>query len=446
MRFKKIRLFILALAVLGAFSACSSSSDDGSESVFSISDESESIYASLIESTLNSFYWRYDSDTIVYSAGTIPSDEETLECSAQSGYDMSFDSGKDCIIAEANLLYFNREVAGTVHLFFIDDNLEGIYYTSSDSNVPCSLYIRNAYLTASPFSGFETDKEDTEYTVKSIQRVSLDGIFDSTTVDGVSYSIFTDGTTITINRSDSNTPIYTYKTIDLSGDDLVPISAAFINNTTEMAVLYGTEASSTDGSSPIIVPQKIIIYDSDFNATESEISADDSDCYSVAYDNGCLLVARSRSIDYYPVSGTTVSSKQTSFYIGKSITGMEIEDLDGDGETEYILTDGMDIYIYHKTLSVFKCVWSTHLSIDSFEKYIYTGDMNCDGIKEIYVFDSTGTTSKYELGEKGLYTSNENIDYGERYHLADFDGDGISDLLIIAEADVNTQEMRILNA
>ena len=124
---------------------------------------------------------------------------------------------------------------------------------------------------------------------------------------------------------------------------------------------------------------------------------------------------------------------------------MEITDLDNDGVTEYIFTDGMDIFIYRKTLSVFKCIWSTHLSIESFEKYIYTGDLNRDGIKEIYVFDSTGTSSKYIIGEKGLYTQNENIDYGQRYHVTDFNGDGMPDCFIISGADINTQEMRIIS-
>lgn len=441
MYIKKIGIFLLALAFL---TGCTSSADKGTEAAFSISDERESSYDALIESVLNSFYWRYDADTIVYSGGNIPQDDAALECSAQSGYDMSFSRGDECVLAECSLLYFNREVAGTAHFFFSGNDLKGLYYTPSGTDVPCSLYVRNAYLVPFPFEKAETDVEDPEYTIISGQRLDIEGILDSITVDGITYSAFTDGKSVMINKSDSNAPIYRYKYIDLSGEGLVPMSAAFINNTTEMAVLYGTEAYSAEGASPLVVPQKIIIFDSDFNATENELSADDSDCYSLGYDNGFLLVARSRSIDYYPISGVTVEPKQVSYYIGKSIIGMEITDLDGDGETEYIFTDGMDIFIYHKTLSVFKCVWSTHLSIDSFEKYIYTGDMNRDGIKEIYVFDSTGTTSKYELGENGLYTSNENIDYGERYHIADFNGDGVSDCLIIRGADVNTQELRIL--
>lgn len=442
MRIKILSIFFLSLLAL---SGCASASGEDSEAVFTISDEREASYDALIENTLNSFYWRYNSDTIIYEESTVPEDEEILQCSNQSGYNMSKDSGRDCVRATAELLYFNRESAGTVYFYFIGNDISGLYYTTHDASTPCSLYVRNAYLTASPFSNIETGDDEAEFTVKSVPKVNAEGIFDSITIDGITYSIFNEGSRLVINRSNGQTPIYSYKNIDLSSENLVPISAAFINNTTETAVLFGTETYPDGGSVPVTVPQKIVIFDSDFNATETEIISEDSDDYSVGYDNGCLLVARGRSIDYYPISGTEVSPKQVSYYIGKSIIGMEITDLDNDGVTEYIFTDGMDIFIYHKTLSVFKCIWSTHLSIESFEKYIYTGDLNRDGIKEIYVFDSTGTSSKYIIGEKGLYTQNENIDYGQRYHVTDFNGDGMSDCFIISGADINTQEMRVIS-
>ncbi|MPN05362.1 hypothetical protein SDC9_152612 [bioreactor metagenome] len=155
------------------------------------------------------------------------------------------------------------------------------------------------------------------------------------------------------------------------------------------------------------------------------------------------MVARDKSIDFYALNGTQISPKQISYYLGKSVIGMKLADLDNDGVTEYIFTDGQDLYIYHKTISVFKCIWSTHLSIESFEKYIYAADLNNDGVKEIYVFDSTGTTSKYVIGENGMYIKNDNIDYGQRYQIADFNSDGNLDCIVIGDEDSNTQELRI---
>lgn len=202
-----------------------------------------------------------------------------------------------------------------------------------------------------------------------------------------------------IYRSDSSASLSLYKTIDYSGEGLIPISATFINDTTESAVLLGTETHSDEGTSTIIVPEKIVIFDSDFNASESEIAAEDSDIYSVGYDNGYLMVARSRYIDYYPVTGTAVGLKQGSYYVGKSVTGMEITDMDGDGQLEYILPTVLTCS-YSIKIILSLSIWSTHFSIDSFENFIYTGDMNRDGVKEIYVFDSTGTTSKYAVRRK----------------------------------------------
>lgn len=441
MHFKRACIFIAALMLCG----CSSASDGDGSQAFSISEEKESSYSAQIESAMNSFYWRYDSDSLSYDSGTVPEDEYSLECSARSGYNLASEKGHDCIVATADLLYFNREIAGTVYFYFTGNDLAGLYYIPSGSDEPCSMHVRNAYLVSSPFTSAETDAEEAEYTVKSTSRISSEGIFDTVTLDGVSYCILTDGISLTITEGASESYFRTRKEIDFSRDGLLPVSAVFINGTTEMAVLYGVETYSEEGAVPITVPQKIVFFDSDFNITESEIITDGSDVYSVGYDSGCLLVARSRSIDSYPLTGTAAGAKEASYYVGKSVTGMKITDLDGDGETEFIFTDGMDIFIFHRVNSVFKCVWSTHLSIESFEKYIYTGDLNHDGIEEIYVFDSTGTTSKYEIGENGLYTSNENIDYGQRYHVADFNGDGADDCLIISGADVNTQELRIFN-
>lgn len=442
-----MKLHKIGIALLTALflSGCASSTDEGQEPVFSISEETEDYYNSVIENTLNSFYWRYDSDSIYYEEDFVPDDEAIFACSESNGYNMEGDKGLACIKASANLLFFNREFAGTVYFYFVGDSLSGIYYTPFNTDIPCSLNVRNAYIVPNSMTAVETSEPDTEYTAGNHPYVNAAGLFDSITINGVSYSLFTDNSKIMVYRGDSSS-LSLYKTIDLSSEGLIPVSAAFINGTTECAVLFGTETYSDEGTSPIIVPQKIIIFDSEFNSSGTEIISEDSDIYSVGYDNGYLLVARSRYMDYYPLSGTSVRLKQGSYYIGKSVSGMKITDIDGDGQTEYIFTDGLDLFMYHRNDTLFKCIWSTHLSIDSFENFISVGDLNRDGVKEIYVFDSTGTTSKYVVGENGMYTANENIDYGQRYNVADFNGDGNSDCLIISGADVNTSELRIINS
>lgn len=439
MNYKKLGVCIVSAFIL---TSCSSESNTGNEEIFSISEQKETEYADLIESTLNTYYWRYDSDSITFSQGKVPTDENILDCSQESGYDMSGNKGDNCVIASANLLYFNREVAGTIHFYFIKDSLKGLYYIPNNLSEPCSIYVRNSFFVTSPFISAETDKEP-EFVAKSNGFINTEGIFDSISIGKYTYSIMDYETKLVINRSDTSTPLYTLKEIDDTAEELIPMSAAFINDSTEMAVLYGSEVYSTGGAAPMTIPKKIIIYDNNFNSTESVVVTEDSDCYSLGYENGCLLVARDKSIDFYAMNGTQISPKQVSYYIGKSIIGMKLADLDNDGVIEYIFTDGQDIFIYHKTISVFKCIWSTHLSIESFEKYIYDADLNNDGVKEIYVFDSTGTTSKYVVGEKGMYIRNDNINYGQRYQIADFNSDGKSDCIVIENEDSNKQELRI---
>lgn len=442
MNYKKLGIFVLSAFIL---SGCSSGESKNTEESISISEQKEAAYLEIIESTLNMHYWRYDDDTVTFTEGKIPTDKEILECSTESGYDMSSKKGDDCIIATANLLYFNREIAGTINFYFLDDTLKGLYYIPNSLLKPCSIYVRNSFFTADSFTAVETDKEPEFITKNASSITKPKGIFDTITVGDYTYTIIDKETKLIINRSDSSAPIYKFKEIDLSSNNLIPISAVFINDSTEMAVLYGSQVSPDGGAVPITISKKIIIYDSNFNSTESIVITEDSDCYSLGYENGCLLVARDKSIDFYPLDGTQISPKQVSYYIGKSIIGMKLADLDGDGTTEYLFTDGQDLYIYHKTISVFKCIWSTHLSIESFEKYIYAADLNNDGVKEIYVYDSTETTSRYVIGDKGMYTSNDTIDYGQRYQIADFNSDGRPDCIVVGDSDSNTQELRIFS-
>ncbi|MEA4973891.1 MAG: VCBS repeat-containing protein [Candidatus Metalachnospira sp.] len=439
MNYKKLGICMLVAFIL---TGCASGENENNEENFSISEQKITEYTDLIESTLNTFYWRYDSDTIAFSDGKIPTDDEILECSRESGYDMSGSKGDNCVIATANLLYFNREVTGTIYFYFVKDSLKGLYYIPDSFSKPCSMYVRNSYFVSSPFISAETEKEP-KFVKERANYIGAQGIFDTIAIDDYTYSIMDYQTKLIINRSDASTPLYTLKEIDNFSEKLIPISAVFINNSTEMAVLYGSEVYSDNGAVPMTVPKKIVIYDNNFNSTDSVVVTEDSDCYSLGYENGCLLVARDKSIDFYALNGTQISPKQISYYLGKSVIGMKLADLDNDGVTEYIFTDGQDLYIYHKTISVFKCIWSTHLSIESFEKYIYAADLNNDGVKEIYVFDSTGTTSKYVIGENGMYIKNDNIDYGQRYQIADFNSDGNLDCIVIGDEDSNTQELRI---
>ena len=108
---------------------------------------------------------------------------------------------------------------------------------------------------------------------------------------------------------------------------------------------------------------------------------------------------------------------------------MHITDLDGDDTLEYFLTDGFDLYLYQKRDTGFIKIWSTHLSIKSIEGGIYSGDLNRDGVKEIYVCDTTGTAIRYILTENGLAIKNDDIVYGQVIYAMDLNGDGIDEYI-----------------
>ena len=93
------------------------------------------------------------------------------------------------------------------------------------------------------------------------------------------------------------------------------------------------------------------------------------------------------------------------------------------------MTDGKDLYVYHETQVAFVSLWQTNIGVDTLYGYIYTGDLNNDGIKEIYICDTTGTIIRYILTEKGFTSSNDDIEYGEKIFAGDFNDDGLDDYI-----------------
>ena len=103
------------------------------------------------------------------------------------------------------------------------------------------------------------------------------------------------------------------------------------------------------------------------------------------------------------------------------------------GVKEYILTDGMDLYVYHAVNDSFRKLWSTHVGVENFYGPLMSGDLNGDGVQEIYACDTTATTIRYILTEKGLKTANEDIQYGQCIYPCDFDGNGREDYWFVAD-------------
>ena len=52
------------------------------------------------------------------------------------------------------------------------------------------MYVRNAYISGTSFKSIETETELLPFVSKNCPNVNIEGIFDSITLDGVSYSIY----------------------------------------------------------------------------------------------------------------------------------------------------------------------------------------------------------------------------------------------------------------
>ena len=91
------------------------------------------------------------------------------------------------------------------------------------------------------------------------------------------------------------------------------------------------------------------------------------------------------------------------------------------------------MYVYHAVNDSFRKLWSTHVGVENFYGPLMSGDLNWDGVQEIYACDTTATTIRYILTEKGLKTANEDIQYGQCIYPCDFDGNGREDYWFVAD-------------
>ena len=89
--------------------------------------------------------------------------------------------------------------------------------------------------------------------------------------------------------------------------------------------------------------------------------------------------------------------------------------------------------MYQKNDNNFRKIWSTHLGVESLYGPITSGDLNGDGVKEVYVCDMTGTTIRYLLTEKGLRSSNEDIVYAQCIYPCDLNGDELDDYWLVTD-------------
>lgn len=425
---------------------CGANNADAENSVFTLTYEEKDEYKLKIDEILGDFYWKFDENTISYYKDTVPqkgveTNAKIFEACNDAEFDLKAYSGKECVVATVDLLHFNGDKAGLAYFYFNKKIPIGVYYTSGIGG-PNSLKSRNVYLSESEFKVYESDAPMSEFTERN-SRFPVDG-FSSVGHDS-------NGNVMLAVKSGNKLLIYKYRNgfnlyKSLYFDKLV-ISAAFNSYGNEngdgIAVILGNAVGYEEGSY-YTVSENVMFYDNKFNSIGNDFTLESGTYTCISTDESSIILSNGKTLEYYDYSNG-VLTKGSQFYFDHGIRDFKKVDLDSDGKYEYLISDGMDFYLYRKNGTSFKLIWKTHLGIESLKDNIYTGDLNQDGIYEIYVCDKTDTTIRYVISEKGIISRNDDIEYGQRFYVADYNNDGKDDYVKINDIENTSQKLYIAN-
>ncbi len=443
MKYKTFIIFIILFIICG----CSGQNDD-TEEIFTLPLETENKYNDIIDKTLYNFYWKYDKNSISYLKTVVPlkedeSKKDEFEASKNTGFDLYGVSGKECIVGTANIAHYNDDEAGIAYFYFFNDKIVGAYYVSKNTDKIYGLNNRNVFTSNVEFKGYESDNRQVSFKKSDTQlpKTPLSSI--GKNKNGKVTLAFIDENTIKIYYYDRFFRII--RTLSFN-DGLVPISVTFFQGRQagdRIAVILGEEIYETEGleeAKSHTKSVKAVFFDEVYNKLPQEMDLTAYNYTCASRDDKYLVLARSEAIEYYENSDEGIINV-TSYSIPHSVMGFESCDIDNSGVVEYIMTDGLDLYVYQKEGLFFNNIWRTHISMNNLENNIYTGDLNNDGIKEIYISDKTGTIIRYVLKDVGFISQNEDIEYGDIIYPVDFNNDGFDDYIEVYNAERTYQAL-----
>ncbi|MGN0135405.1 FG-GAP repeat domain-containing protein [Anaerotignum sp.] len=427
-----MKKWIMVVASLLLLTSCGAEE----EKAFSLTAAEQETYTEAINGVMEEFYWEYDRSSLTFGAAVVPENTEEnkrlFSASSACEYNLQSKAGQDAVLAEASLLHYNGDNAGKLQCWFVGGQLAGVAYSGGYDNGYYSLKERNPFVADGGFRAYENWTGMGTAFREGRGELSPEGIY-STGKDA-------NGNTLAVSIQDGKAAVYRYAN-GLSryrnfsyGYGLEATSAAFLSGEgARLAVLVSSVTESGEGESEKTYSraEKIMLYDEKLNAA-GEIPLEEELCTAIGAEDGKLYLFVDQNMDIY--EETENGWQQTgSKKLRHRVTQFHITDLDGDGQKEYIMTDSMDLYVYHSTGGSFRKLWSTHLGVENFYGPISSGDLNGDGVKEIYACDTTATTIRYILTEKGLQSANEDIDYGQCIYPCDFDGNGKADYWFVQD-------------
>ena len=421
-------------ALLSLFLLCGCGGEE--EQLFSLTAEEQQAYTKTINEVMEEFYWDYDRASLTFGGAVVPEDTEEnarlFAASAACEYNLKNKAGQEAVLAQASLLHYNGDGAGMLQCWFVGDALAGVAYSGGYDKEYYSLKERNPFVADGEFQAYENWTGMGTAFAEGSGEFSPEGIY-STGKDA-------DGNPLAVSVQNGAAAVYRYagglsRYRNFSyGNGLEATSAAFLNGKeARLAVLVSSieESGESDAEKTYSRAERIMLYDENLQVA-GEIPLEGEFYTAIGAEKNILYLFDDQDVDIYEKKEDTWE-RTGSRKLKHSVSQFHVTDLDGNGVMEYLMTDGMDLYLYHNTGGSFRKIWSTHLGVENFYGPITSGDLNGDGVKEIYACDTTATTIRYVLTEKGLQTENEDIDYGQCIYPCDFDGNGKTDYWLVQD-------------
>ena len=405
------------------------------EKKFSLTAEEKQNYTETIQAVMEEYYWDYDHASLRFGGATVPEDTEEnarlFDASNACEYNLKRKAGQEAVLAEASLLHYNGDAAGTLQCWFVGGSLSGVAYSGGFDKDYYSLKERNPFLADGGFVAYEN------WAGMGVGFAEGNGEFSP---EGIcSAGKDADGNIMAVSIQNGSAAVYRYagglsRYRNFSyGNGLEATSAAFLEKgDVKLAVLVSSiEASENDGDKTYSRAERVMLYDNKLQVA-GEIPLEGELCTAIGAEGNQLYLFVDQNMEIYE-KGEEDWSMVASRRLKHPVTQFHKTDLDGDGKVEYLMTDGMDLYLYHDAGGSMRKIWSTHLGVENFYGPITSGDLNGDGVKEIYACDTTATTIRYVLTEKGLQSENEDIEYGQCIYPCDFDGNGRMDYWFVKD-------------
>lgn len=430
-----MKKFLIAAAAVLMLSGCKGSDE---QAVFSVTDEQTRTYKDIIEARLTENGWSYNPDTIEFSALTLPSKDDAF-------YD-DMDKVVSDGAAKVGALINKKAVQAKVELKHINgDNLGSAYFYFNGNKEVCGYYkYNNKYYTLDSKNPFENGDVFTKY-----ENITLKRNFEPQSAEYPFNSAYAVRGGITAAVADDNTVYYYDGTknfkvtsrVDNTGKGLLPIDITLGDDFG--TILLGEKADIQQAedenevsdivSEPPLRSSRIEITTPKGKPAGVTIPTTVSNYSSVAQEGNKIFFTRDKSIDEYVYKDESLGKAKT-YTFEHYVSDLCIADIDGNGTDEFIISDGTNIYVYKKS-SKFDLIWRSNAYLNSLSGKIYTGDMNGDGVKELFVTDSIGVTARYILTEQGFKICGGGIVYGsdDIYIIADFNNDGTDDYMTMSD-------------